>query len=346
VKTHINNYSTLLSMSIVIGEKAFPWEKKEWERIWLREAKPSSYGFNPYEQDIDELLRNGLVVIDKPPGPTSHQVVDYVKKILNIEKAGHSGTLDPRVTGVLPIALKKATKAIQALLLAGKEYVCLFKLHRELDKDKVLEAMASMVGEISQLPPRRSAVKRRIRKRHVYYVEILDEEDTYYLIRIGVEAGTYIRKWVHDLGLKLGVGAHMVELRRTRVGALEESRAITLQDLSDGLFFYKHLGRDELLRNKVLPVEEAVMHLPRIIVADNAIYSLCHGASLKVPGVVALEGDFSRNELVALMSLKNELIALARTEMSREELLSSEKGIVAKLERVIMNQDRYPKIIP
>ncbi len=328
-------------MSIIFGEKVFPWEKKDWKKVWLKDYHTSNYGFNPWERDIDYYLNKGVVVIDKPPGPTSHQVVDYVKKILNVKKAGHSGTLDPGVTGVLPIAINSATKAIRATLLAGKEYVCLFKVHKPIDQEKVFSAMQSMVGVINQLPPRRSAVKRRYRKRKVYYVEVLDVLDQYYLIRIGTEAGTYIRKWVHDLGRKIG-GAHMIELRRTRVGAITEDKSMILQDLSDGLFFYKEVNDSSLL--KLYPVEILVEHLPKIYVSDSSIYSLTHGASLKMPGVIGFEGNFNSNELVALMSLKNELIALARATVHSSDLLRLKKGVIATLERVIMEQDRYPTL--
>ena len=322
----------------------FPWEE------WINEyteisSAVSNYGEDPYKKPVHELLKDGLVIIDKPPGPTSHQVAAYTKEILGVRKVGHSGTLDPGVTGVLPIAINNATKVLQALLLAGKEYVCLFQLHKDVSKEKLLEIFTSMTGEIKQLPPRRSAVKRVERKRRVYYVELLDKRERYVLIRIGVEAGTYIRKWVHDLGILLGSGAHMVELRRTRVGALREDNSITLQDLKDGLFFYEEYGNDTLLKGRVFPKEEMVKHLPRIIVKDSSVYSLCHGASLKYPGVVGFYGRFQKGDMIALMTIKGELVSLSRAVRDSVELKEISSGEIAIPLRVIMPEDYYPKII-
>ncbi len=330
---------------ITIGDRKFPWEDKIKEEYYLRECKETNYGLDPYEQDIKELLKNGLIVIDKPPGPTSHQVVDYVKKILKIKKAGHSGTLDPAVTGVLPIALGKATKVIQALLKAGKEYVCLFKIHKAIPEEEVIKVMTKMVGEITQIPPRRSSVKRLPRKRKVYYLEVLETMDTYYLIRIGVEAGTYIRKWVHDLGKLLGVGAHMLQLRRTRVGALSETNAITLHDLSDGLYFLQEYERVDLLQGKVFPQEEMVKHLPKLYICDSAVYSIAHGASLKIRGISHIQGRFEKGDMVAIMTQKQELVALGEATQNVEDVLKKQYGVVATLERVIIDPSRYPKLI-
>lgn len=101
-----------------------------------REAK-AIFGKNPEERTVEELLDYGVVVIDKPKGPTTHQVADYVKKILNIDKCGHSGSLDPAVTGVVAIGLGKSTKVVHNLLKAGKEYVCIMHIHDDVSEDKI-----------------------------------------------------------------------------------------------------------------------------------------------------------------------------------------------------------------
>ena len=151
------------------------------------------YGKAPAKRTVRELLNNGFINLDKPAGPTSHQVVAWVKEILDIEKAGHGGTLDPAVTGVLPTGLGDAARALQVILVAGKEYVALMKLHKEVEEKKIREVCKSFVGEISQMPPLRSAVKRVRRTREVYYLEILEIQGTEVLFRVGCEAGTYIR---------------------------------------------------------------------------------------------------------------------------------------------------------
>jgi H/ACA ribonucleoprotein complex subunit 4 len=176
------------------------------------------YGKPPVLRTVRELFHNGIIVLDKPAGPTSHQVVAWVKEMLELEKAGHGGTLDPAVTGVLPVALGDAARALQVLLVAGKEYVALMGLHKQVDEKKIREVCESFVGEISQMPPLRSAVKRVRRTREVYYLEILEIQGREVLFRVGCEAGTYIRTLCVDMGKKLGCGAQLMELRRTRVG--------------------------------------------------------------------------------------------------------------------------------
>ncbi|RLF91520.1 RNA-guided pseudouridylation complex pseudouridine synthase subunit Cbf5, partial [Thermococci archaeon] len=172
------------------------------------------WGFPPDKRPIELHMQFGVINLDKPPGPTSHEVVAWIKKLFNLEKAGHGGTLDPKVSGVLPVALEKATRVVQALLPAGKEYVALMHLHGDVPEDKIIRVMKEFEGEIIQRPPLRSAVKRRLRTRKVYYIEILEIEGRDVLFRVGVEAGTYIRSLIHHIGLALGVGAHMAELRR------------------------------------------------------------------------------------------------------------------------------------
>ena len=144
--------------------------KKETETDW-------NYGSDPNKRDIKELINYGIINLNKPSGPTSHQVSDYVQKILGIKKSGHSGTLDPKVTGVLPIALGKATRIVQALLKLGKEYVCLMYLHRPVSEKDIRENVKKFIGKINQLPPIKSAVKRRLRTREIYSFDVLEIED-------------------------------------------------------------------------------------------------------------------------------------------------------------------------
>lgn len=285
-----------------------------------------------YPKDMRELFDYGVVCIDKPSGPSSHQISDYVKKILNVKKAGHGGTLDPKATGLLPVAINRATLALRALLYTPKEYVCLFRLHKHVEKITLFKQINSMVGSIKQLPPKKSAVKRVTRRRYVYYVEVLDIIGNEVLIKIAVQAGTYIRKWVHDLGLKM-FGAHMTELRRTKIGMLSEADIVTLQELSDALFFYTKKESNELL-NIIKPIEVLIAHLPKIYITDKAVISIKHGASLKVPGVCAYS-RFSVGDFVALMNYEHKLIALAKADIDSKKLVNATKGLVATLERVV-----------
>ncbi len=284
---------------------------------------------------MPKLLHNSLIVIDKPAGPTSHQVSGFVKKILHLDKAGHSGTLDPNVTGVLPVALGIGTKIIQALLNAGKEYVCLMHVHDDLDESQLKEAIMSFQGKIKQLPPVRSAVKRQERFRTIYYIDILEIKGRDVLFKVGCQAGTYIRKLCSDIGLKLGCGAHMAELRRTEAGPFSESKAITLQDLADAYHEYKENQNEKPLRNILIPLENCIDHLPKIWVKDSSVETLCKGAQLKMPGIVKIHSGIKRGDMVALLTMNNELLLLGESKIDTTSGKPNPKsGLAVKTIRV------------
>jgi H/ACA ribonucleoprotein complex subunit 4 len=318
---------------------------KQRKRLIKVTAKTNShYGKAPAERTVKELLKNGFINLDKPAGPTSHQVVAWIKEILEIEKAGHGGTLDPAVTGVLPVALGDAARALQVLLVAGKEYIALMKIHKHIDEKKIREICANFVGEISQIPPLRSAVKRVRRTREVYYLDVLEVNNTEVLFRVGCEAGTYIRTLCVDIGKKLGCGAQLADLRRVRVGTITEETAITLQELKDAFVFWKEDGDQTELRRTILSMEQLLDVVPKIVVRDSTIDALCHGANLAIPGVVEIDGDIKKGEIAAVMSLKSEGIALVKMEIPSEEIIEKDTGICASLERVLMNKGTYPSI--
>ncbi len=321
-----------------------PFEKKKREVIIKKNFKTSEkFGKSPEERTIPELLQSGIINIDKPKGPTSHEVSSYVQKILGV-KAGHSGTLDPAVTGVLPIGIGKGTKVNQYLLNAGKEYVCLMHVHKDVPEAELKNVIMSFVGRIKQLPPLKSAVKRIERYRTIYYIDILEISRTDVLFKVGCQAGTYIRKLCTDIGEKLGTGAHMQELRRTKSGAFNEDTLVTLQDVADAFWYYKNENNEKYLRKVVMPMEKGVEHLPKIWIMDSAIEAICHGSSLKVPGIVKLETEIQKGEEVAVMSMKDELVMIGTALMTSKEMLEKEKGIAVKPQRVLMNSGVYPKI--
>jgi len=318
---------------------------KQRKRLIKVTAKTNeNYGKSPAERTIRELLNNGFINLDKPSGPTSHQVVAWIKEILAVEKAGHGGTLDPAVTGVLPVALGDAARALQVLLVAGKEYVALMKIHKQVDEKKIREVCASFVGQISQMPPLRSAVKRVRRTREIYYLDVLEVQGTEVLFRVGCEAGTYIRTLCVDIGRKLGSGAQLAELRRTRVGNITEATASSLQEVKDAYIFWKEDGTEEGLRKTILPMERLLDVVPKIVVRDSAVDALCHGASLAIPGVVEIDEDIKVGEMAAVLSLKGEGVALVKMVVSSAQVIEKDTGICAHLERVLMNKGTYPSI--
>ncbi len=302
------------------------------------------FGKAPEQRSIREHIRYAVIDLDKPSGPTSHEVVAWVKNILGVEKAGHGGTLDPRVTGVLPVALEESTKIVQALLPAPKEYVCTMRLHGSASDARLREVINEFVGRIIQRPPVKSAVKRQLRQREIYAIDLLERENEHLLFKVRCEAGTYIRKLCHDIGEVLGCGAHMVELRRTKSGAFGEEDIVTLHDLMDAYKFWKEGGDEKPLRKVLLPVERSLDDTPKIVVRDSAVDALCHGADLAVPGICKLDSDIKKGNVVGIFTLKGELVALAKAMMSCPEILSADSGITSKTDRVLMKPGTYPKM--
>jgi H/ACA ribonucleoprotein complex subunit 4 len=321
-----------------------PTDKKQ-KRIVKVQAKTNpNYGKSPDERTVKELLNSGVINLDKPSGPTSHQVDAWIKKLLDIEKVGHGGTLDPNATGVLPIGIGDSTKALQALLFAGKEYIGIMKLHKDADKKKIIEVCKSFIGEVTQIPPIRSAVKRVKRKRNIYYFEVIQIEKRNVLFRVGCETGTYVRTLCVDIGKKLKTNAHLAELRRTRVGHLIEENSVILQDLKDAYVFLKEEDNEIEIKKIIHPLEKLLEHLPKIVIRDSAVDALCHGASLAVPGVVELDSEIKSGDTIAILTLKNEGVAIANSLMSTEEIVQKDKGVCADLARVLMNKGTYPSI--
>lgn len=322
-----------------------PWELEHPKILVKDDEKTNPKWGKPISQrTVEELLDCGVVNLNKTSGPTSHIEADWAKKILKLETAGHGGTLDPNVTGCLIVGLMNATKILRAMLLGGKEYVCLMHIHKQCDEKKIREVMKSFIGEITQMPPKKSNVKRVFRQRTVYYLEVLEIKDNDVLFVAGTEAGTYIRTLCVDIGKKLGVGAHMMQLVRTRSGPFNNrERFVTLQDLQDAYDFWKE-GNDKFIRYCIQPVENAVAHFKKIWISDAAVNSVCHGAKVAAPGLCKLHDNIKIGDMVAVMTLKDELIALGTAQMNSKEMMDAKKGISVSLERVVMKQETYPKL--
>ncbi len=323
-----------------------PFEKIHRDRLVRKKCETSEkFGKKPEDRTPEELLDYGIVNVDKPKGPTSHQVSAYLQKILGINKAGHSGTLDPSVTGLLPTALGKSTKAAQFLLTAGKEYVAIMHLHQEVPKGKIYDVKEQFLGKIKQLPPVRSAIKRQWRERKIYYFDIIEIDGQDVLFRTGTEAGTYIRKLIHDFGTKAGGGAHMAELRRTKAGPFTENNLVTLQDVSDAVWLYKEKGDASKLKKVIMPIEFAVSHMPKVYIMDTTVDSLTHGANLNVPGIAEVDSGIEPDQTVAIMTLKGELVAVGKSKLNSKRLIEDEKGLAIITEKVFMDSDIYPKMM-
>ncbi len=310
--------------------------------IKTEEASLTDFGKYPGDRPVEELIQHGIILLDKPSGPSSHQVDAWIKEILKIDKCSHGGTLDPRVTGVLLIALKQATKLMPILLKSKKEYVALVNLHKEFPKKEIERVCNEFVGEIKQLPPKKSAVARRVRKRNIYYLEILEIDKRNILMRVGCEAGTYIRRLADDIGKKLKTGAHLQELRRTKSGSFSEDNLFTLQDLMDAVEEWK-TGNEESLRKIIIPLEKIFDNLPTVVVKDTSVDSVCNGAPLGVNGISRIREGIEIGDWVGILTLKGELVAIGKANLTSQDMLNKKRGIAVKTDRVIMKKGTYPK---
>lgn len=297
----------------------------------------STHGTYPGARPIEQLIQNGFVLLDKWPGPTSRDVASTLKKILGANKAGHSGTLDPGVSGVLPICLDNATKIMPALQGLDKEYVCIMHLHKDVSEKEIIGAAKKFVGKIKQTPPVRSAVARKERERTVHSFDILEIDGRDVLFRISCQAGTYVRVVCHQLGKLIG-GANMTELRRTKVAHFGEEKCVRIQDIADAYHDWKESGSDKI-RDYVLPVEKAVEHLKKIIVKDSAVFSVASGSPLYSTGASRVQKDIAAGEMVAIFTLKGELVGLGTAKMPSEQM--QRKGIAAKIDRVLIDKAGY-----
>lgn len=326
------------------SEFKLPSDESEQLLVKSQENSNPEYGCEPEKRDIETHLEYGVINLDKPSGPTSHEVVSWVRKILGISNAGHGGTLDPKVTGILPCALGKATRVLSALLTAGKEYVGVMTLHSTEPSKKVESVFKVFTNKIYQRPPLKSSVARKLRVREIYYLKLLEIKDNRVLFRVGCEAGTYIRKLCFDIGEALCSGAHMLELRRTKVGNFnEETNLNTLQNLKDAYTIYQTEGEEYYLRKIIFPMERMVDHLPKIFVRDTAVDALCHGADLAAAGVCYIDARINPNMLLAYMSLKKELIGFGISQKSAMEIYKAKSGIVAKTKKIFMERGIYPR---
>jgi tRNA pseudouridine55 synthase len=284
----------------------------------------------PGERDPEDLLAFGVLNLDKPPGPSAHQVSSWIKSLAGLDRAAHAGTLDPKVTGVLPVLLADATRLVPALLEGTKEYVAVLELHASPPSD--LEAtIAEFEGEIYQKPPRKSAVARRLRTRTVHDLDVLEVRERQVLLRMEVESGTYVRKLCHDIGLALGTGAHMGDLRRTATTPFDDTELVTLQDLADALARYEESGREDWLREVVKPGERALTHLPSLVIAPSAAREVANGAPVYAPGVI--EGpEREVSGLVVAETPDGAAVALGRLVGDP----AAESGTVLDLEAVLV----------
>ncbi|KAI9009515.1 pseudouridine synthase [Gaertneriomyces semiglobifer] len=337
------------SVTPSMDTSSWPLLLKNYDKLNVRTGHytPIPSGCSPLKRPIDEYVKYGVINLDKPANPSSHEVVAWIRRILRVEKTGHSGTLDPKVTGCLIVCVDRATRLVKSQQGAGKEYVAVLRLHDAIDSEKKLaQSLETMTGALFQRPPLISAVKRQLRIRTIHDLKLIEFDNDRHLgvFWVSCEAGTYIRTLCVHLGLLLGVGGHMQELRRVRSGAMsEDDGMVTMHDILDAQWTYDNTKDETYLRRVVRPLETLLTSYKRVVVKDSAVNAICYGAKLMIPGLLRFESGIDINEEVVLMTTKGEAIALAIAQMSTAEMATCDHGVVAKIKRVIMERDTYPR---
>lgn len=279
-----------------------------------------------------ELLEFSIINIDKSVGPTSFNVSDFVHKTLGLRKTSHFGTLDPKVTGVLPVALNRACKLTGYFLGEDKTYVGIARFHEEVELkqiEKIIEEKFS--GIITQMPPVKSRVKRQFREREIYNFKLLEKDGKDILFSVKVQGGTYIRKLIDDLGKELGIGAHMLELRRIQAGIFNEDDktypAVNLYDFEKAVTEYKN-GNDKELRKILIPAEIVSEVYDSVEIKSDNLKQIYTGKPIYFEDLkkkINLEKEtkisvFCENKFIGMYKVINEGNLFAKSEFVMQEI--------------------------
>ncbi|RAH15768.1 MAG: RNA-guided pseudouridylation complex pseudouridine synthase subunit Cbf5 [Methanobacteriota archaeon] len=291
---------------------------------------------NGYSRNFQSRMNAGFILLDKHPGPTSHQLSAWARNLLGLEKLAHGGTLDPFASGVLPLLLGKSMKLTPLILKHEKTYIASLKLSSNVDIEKIKISINQLRGKIYNVPPEISAVKIQVRARNIKKLEILDFQDDNLLLEIECEAGTYVRTFARDLGLLIDQKITLKELRRTKSGSFTENKCITMAQLSDAIWKLKELGDDKAMLKILIPIEELVKDYPRIIIKESAHESLKNGAMIMHPAVTHISSKFRKGEKIAIQSLNGELLAIAEAKLDSTTISIKDRGAVAQPKHVFI----------
>jgi len=312
--------------------------------ILEKDAKTSpEHGTIPSERTIEQLLESCFILLDKSPGPSSHQVSAWARDMMGLEKLGHGGTLDPFASGLLPLLSGKAMRLTGKILTHDKSYLAIFKFGKELGRNEIEEKMTMLTGKVYNVPPEISAVRVQVRTRKISKFDILDFDGTSLLTHIECEAGTYVRTMARDLGLLLDTPVELKELRRPTSGEFNVSQSITMQQLADAYWLWQEKGEEHAMLRILHPIEDMLSDLPRVVVKDGAAAALSHGAPLLRPGVVSIDEDLNVGSEVLLVTIKGEAVAIAKMSQNSKVIPDMNQGEVAKPNCVLMKEDTYPR---
>ena len=311
-----------------------PFEREKVEIIFKKSRFKIARTLKP--RSGNELINFGIIVVNKASGPKSSHIDNKIRNLLEQPRVGHGGTLDPKVTGVLPIGIGKAVRVLQVLTTAGKVYQGIMQLHDKASKAKVQKAFSKFTGVITQLPPKISAVKRVPRKREIYWLKILKIKNRDVSFEVGCQAGTYIRKLCHDIGEYLGVGAHMSALQRIQSGPLKLKDSSSLEVVKANYRRYLKTKQDTYIRKIILPPEKAVGHLPKVWIEDAVKKPFSHGSPIFTPGIIAFTSNLTKDVMVAVFDQSNNLIGFGISAKTAKQLETAEKGLAIKTDVVFI----------
>ncbi|CAI2348605.1 unnamed protein product [Caenorhabditis sp. 36 PRJEB53466] len=327
----------------------WPLLLKNYDKLNVRtnHYTPHVEGVSPLKRDIANYVSSGFFNLDKPSNPSSHEVVSWIKRILRAGKTGHSGTLDPKVSGCLIVCIDRTTRLAKSQQGAGKEYICIFKLHEAVDDErKVRQALEKLTGALFQRPPLISAVKRQLRIRTVYENKFIEYDANQHMgiFNCVCESGTYVRTICVHLGLILGCGGQMQELRRNRSGICDENESmVTMHDVLDAQYLLDTQKDESYMRHIVRPLEALLIQHKRVVVKDSCVNAICYGAKILIPGIIRYDDDIEVGKEIVVMTTKGEAICIAIAQMSTSTIASVDHGVVAKSKRVIMERDVYER---
>ena len=305
-------------------------------------SKPSNHGIDPENLTIEQRLSSGFILLDKPPGPTSHQIASWVRDLLGLERLGHGGTLDPFATGVLPLMAGKSMKLTKGILKTDKTYIAVLKFAQETNAEALNDVIDKLTGRIYNVPPEISAVKVQVRTRKIYSFELIESTSKQAIVKIACEAGTYIRTIARDMGLLLGYNVELKELRRENSGRFNLMDCVTLQEIADAVWLWKECDNSTALEKIIHPTEKLLLDKPYIIVKDSAASALCHGAPLLRPGLIEVSDKLSSGLEVAAFTSKNEVVGIVKMSKGFTEISNETSGEIGKPVMILMEQERYP----
>jgi tRNA pseudouridine55 synthase len=289
----------------------------------------------------DRLREGAFLLVDKPRGPTSHQVTSWVRDVLGVPTAGHAGTLDPMVSGLLWVGVGPALKLIPLVLEFPKRYVGVIAFHGRVSEADLDRAIHEFTGPVFQTPPVRSAVKRERRIRTIHRLVRIESDGPKALIDVVGDSGTYVRTLAVDLGEALGVGGHLEELRRIGTGPFAESAGVTMTELGDAVVAAR-AGDDTALLPMLHPMVEVWGEFPILRLKPAAASAIVHGADLSSGGILTTSRRYAKGAHVVLTSADGDLLAFGRALFGSDESAVQPHGWVVDAERVFADPARYP----